>query len=92
MRRILCWTEVKAKARIIEKIEYIAMIKKIKMLKYPLFMILLIKQLPFKSSAKFISSSNDLKQALPEITHFITCIGGEHGYARYKIFSIRKVT
>tara|TARA_X000001036_G_scaffold433658_1_gene471677 strand:+ start:452 stop:1126 length:675 start_codon:yes stop_codon:yes gene_type:complete len=81
MRRILLWGG-KAKARIIEKM---IIDQKDKDVEIPFIYDPLLKQLPFKSSAKFISSSNDLKQALPEITHFITCIGGEHGYARYKI-------
>jgi len=44
-----------------------------------------IKELPFYSSSKFISSPNELKLALADVTHFVMCIGGEHGYARYKI-------
>lgn len=40
--------------------------------------------LGFESDAVFVSDAKALGQLLPSLSHFVTCIGGEHGYARCK--------
>ena len=81
MKKILFWGG-KAKAKIIEKMIFNEGHKDVHILYiYDSF----LTKLPFESNAKFISSSKELLKVLPEMTHFVTCIGGEHGYARYKI-------
>jgi sugar O-acyltransferase (sialic acid O-acetyltransferase NeuD family) len=37
----------------------------------------------FKTRAKFINNVGALRACLPRVTHFVVCIGAEHGYARY---------
>jgi sugar O-acyltransferase (sialic acid O-acetyltransferase NeuD family) len=44
-----------------------------------------LEKLPFPSSTKLITSPDALRKILGDLTHFVTCIGGEHGYARYTI-------
>ncbi len=81
MKKILFWGGT-GKARIIEKMISNQGNKKVEILAiYDSF----LTELPFPSPVRFISSPNELKQVLPNITHFVTCIGGEHGYARFKI-------
>ena len=81
MKRILFWGGT-GKARIIEKMISNQGNKKVEIVAiYDSF----LTELPFPSPIKFISSPDELKQVLPNITHFVTCIGGEHGYARFKI-------
>ena len=81
MKKILLWGG-KAKAKIIEKMIFNEESKDVEI---SIIYDPLIKELPFDSSSKFISSPNELKVALADITHFVICIGGENGYARYKI-------
>jgi sugar O-acyltransferase (sialic acid O-acetyltransferase NeuD family) len=40
--------------------------------------------LPFPSQAEFVNCPKALKTLLGGVTHFVTCIGNEHGYARVK--------
>ena len=42
-----------------------------------------LKEPYFNSSAEFINQVTDLKKEIPNLTHYIVCIGAEHGYARY---------
>lgn len=81
MKKIFFWGG-KAKAKIIQKM---ILNEDSKDVEISIIYDPLIKELPFESSSKFISSPNELKLALADITHFIMCNGGEHGYARYKI-------
>jgi len=81
MKKILFWGGT-GKARIIEKMISNEGNREVQILAiYDSF----LTELSFSSPVKFISSPNDLKLVLPNITHFVTCIGGEHGYARFKI-------
>ena len=38
----------------------------------------------FETSATIINAIAELKANLGRLTHYVACIGGEHGYARYK--------
>ncbi|MES3040231.1 MAG: acetyltransferase [Pseudomonadota bacterium] len=42
-----------------------------------------LSSLSFESTAEFIHDAEVLCENLSRITHFITCIGNEHGYARH---------
>ena len=42
-----------------------------------------LKEPYFNSSEEFINKVTDLKKEIPNLTHYIVCIGAEHGYARY---------
>ena len=42
-----------------------------------------LKELPFHSHVKLYSNKSDLEFLCQEATHFVVCIGGEHGYARF---------
>lgn len=42
-----------------------------------------LKELPFNSSVKLYSDKSDLEFLCKEATHFVVCIGGEHGFARF---------
>ena len=81
MKKIFFWGG-KAKAKIIEKM---ILNEKNKDVEISIIYDPLLKELPFASASKFISSPNELKLALADITHFVMCNGGDHGYARYKI-------
>ena len=39
---------------------------------------------PFLTNAKFINSIDTLKNDIKSASHYVVCIGGEHGYARLK--------
>lgn len=43
-----------------------------------------LKELPFNTNVKLYSDKSDLDFLCKEATHFVVCIGGEHGYARFK--------
>lgn len=43
-----------------------------------------LKEIPFNTNAKLYSDKSDLNFLCKEATHFVVCIGGEHGYARFK--------
>jgi len=81
MKKILFWGG-KAKAKIIEKMIFNEGDKDVHI---PYIYDSFLTELPFESNAKFISSSKELSKVLSELTHFVICIGAEHGYARYKI-------
>ena len=42
-----------------------------------------LKELPFHSPVKLYSNKTDLEFLCQEATHFVVCIGGDHGYARF---------
>jgi sugar O-acyltransferase (sialic acid O-acetyltransferase NeuD family) len=42
-----------------------------------------LSTLPFNSTVPLYSKKTDLESLVSECTHYIVCIGGEHGYARY---------
>ena len=44
-----------------------------------------LKEIKFNSLARFINDIDQLKILLPAISHYVICIGNEHGYARYVI-------
>ena len=39
---------------------------------------------PFETLATFINDIKKLKSHLEEVSHFVVCIGAEHGYARFQ--------
>jgi sugar O-acyltransferase (sialic acid O-acetyltransferase NeuD family) len=41
-----------------------------------------LKKIEFKSTTKHLKTIKELKLNLFDLTHFIMCLGGEHGYAR----------
>jgi len=43
-----------------------------------------LEKLPFNTKVKLYSEKPDLDLLCQEATHFVVCIGGEHGYARFK--------
>lgn len=44
-----------------------------------------LETLPFKSPLKLYNSKDDLNKLIDSCSHFVTCIGGEHGLARFEI-------
>ena len=42
-----------------------------------------LKRLPFNTNVKLYSEKADLNDLCNEATHFVVCIGGEHGFARF---------
>lgn len=44
-----------------------------------------LDRIPFKTSIRLFSSDLDLDTLCNEASHFVVCIGGEHGYARLKV-------
>ncbi len=42
-----------------------------------------LKKLPFYTNIKLYTEKSDLDFLCQEATHFVICIGGEHGYARF---------
>ena len=47
-----------------------------------------IESLPFDSQIKFHDNCKQLGELLKEATHYVICIGGEHGYARQQVSNI----
>ncbi len=43
-----------------------------------------LESTPFRTSARFINDIESLKKNIKSASHFVVCIGGEHGYARLK--------
>lgn len=43
-----------------------------------------LNKLAFETSAMFINEVDTLKANIGRVTHYIVCIAGEHGYARFK--------
>ena len=43
-----------------------------------------LMKLPFKTHVQFFSEDSDIDFLCKKSTHYVVCIGGEHGYARYK--------
>lgn len=43
-----------------------------------------VKRPEFEFAGRFVSEIEELKQVLDSVTHFVVCIGGEHGYTRFK--------
>ena len=44
-----------------------------------------VKELSFKTNIKFFNKKKNLGDLIKKSTHFLLCIGGEHGYVRVKI-------
>lgn len=44
-----------------------------------------LTETPFHHDASFINDIEQLKLALHKVSHYVICIGAEHGYARVKI-------
>ena len=42
-----------------------------------------LKELPFNTNVKLYTDKSDLEFLCQEATHFVVCIGGEHGFARF---------
>lgn len=51
-----------------------------------------IEKLEFSTKAQFSNNKEDLKGFIDKSSHFLTCIGGTQGYARYKISEYLKNT
>jgi sugar O-acyltransferase (sialic acid O-acetyltransferase NeuD family) len=81
MKKVFFWGG-KAKAKIIQKM---ILNEGSKDVEITIIYDPLLKELPFDSQSRFISSPDELKSALADLTHFVMCNGGGHGYARYKI-------
>ena len=77
--KIMLWGGV-SKARIV--IEMISQIYKEKAKVIGVFDST-ISKMPFETNIKLYSEKSDLKYLCKNATHFIVCIGGEHGYARF---------
>lgn len=43
-----------------------------------------LQNTPFETSALFINDVSILKQNISTVSHYVVCIGGEHGYARLR--------
>lgn len=43
-----------------------------------------LQRTPFETSALFINDVDVLKENIGNVTHYVVCIGGEHGYARFR--------
>ncbi len=43
-----------------------------------------LERAPFETNAQFINNIQQLKNSIKSVSHYIVCIGGEHGYARVK--------
>jgi sugar O-acyltransferase (sialic acid O-acetyltransferase NeuD family) len=43
-----------------------------------------LKQMPFDTKIKLYSEKTDIEMLCNQATHFIVCIGGEYGFARFK--------
>ena len=44
-----------------------------------------LSHLPFASEVDFYNLDSDLTSLIKKCTHYVMCIGGEHGFARYMI-------
>ncbi len=51
-----------------------------------------LSQLEFSSTAHFINNPMEVKRWAGECSHFVACIGGEHGYARARISAFCETT
>lgn len=43
-----------------------------------------LDEISFPFDGRHFTDIGDLRAAVPELTHFVVCIGGEHGYARVR--------
>lgn len=75
---VLLWGG-KSKARIIEE-----MIKESAAGDVKIIFDNTLESLPFTTTAQFINDIVILKNNIKSISHYVVCIGGEHGYARLK--------
>ncbi len=76
--RVLLWG-AKSKARILD-----AMLAESGLGETALIFDAALERPAFASAAFFTNDARVLKERLREVTHFVTCIGGEHGYARVR--------
>jgi sugar O-acyltransferase (sialic acid O-acetyltransferase NeuD family) len=44
-----------------------------------------LSQPTFASPAQFVDDPEILRELLPELTHYVVCVGAEHGFARHTI-------
>jgi sugar O-acyltransferase (sialic acid O-acetyltransferase NeuD family) len=44
-----------------------------------------LPELPFESDVVFINRAEQIRDMINGVSHFVVCVGGEHGYARYLI-------
>lgn len=68
-----------SKARVIEE-----MIKEDKLGKIQIIFDSTIDSLKFDTKSHFTNNIEELKESINLLTHFVVCIGAEHGYARFK--------
>lgn len=76
--RVLLWG-AKTKARIIDAMLVECGYDHARVLFDPL-----VSRPEFEYSGKFVNDVETLRPLLSEMTHYVVCIGGEHGYARYR--------
>jgi acetyltransferase EpsM len=75
---VLLWGG-KSKARIIEE-----MIKESSAGDVKIIFDSTLESLPFLTNAHFINEIATLKKKIKSVSHYVVCIGGEYGYARFK--------
>lgn len=44
-----------------------------------------LMEVPFQHNASFVNDIHMLKRRLTEVSHYVVCVGAEHGFARVKI-------
>lgn len=76
--KVLLWGG-KGKARIID-----AMLKESGVGNTALIFDSLLEKPLFETNAFFTNNIKELSKNLSKVTHYVTCLGGGHGYARYK--------
>ncbi len=76
--QILLWG-ARSQARIIEE-----MIKEEHMGQVKIIFDNTLEEPTFESKARFINDIQNLKNKIQSLTHFVVCIAGEHGLARFK--------
>lgn len=77
-KSILLWGGT-GKARIVE-----AMVKELNIGSIKIIFDAWLDTPEFKSEAKFINNVDELRVVIEECSHYVSCIGGEHGFARVK--------
>lgn len=76
--RFLLWGG-KSQARILD-----AMINELNLGKVEVIFDFTVDKLDFNTNAAFTNNPIELREHLPNVSHYIVCIGSEHGFARYK--------
>ncbi len=78
-RKILLWGG-RSKARIIE-----AMLNELDLGAVEIIFDQTLSDLSFYTEAKLVTGLDELRKCIDNLTHYVVCVGAEHGYARYSI-------